>query len=41
MVSPIGLVVFRKVFSRREREAEIEAEDFAREVTDHGDIEEA
>jgi hypothetical protein len=40
-VSPIGLLVFRRVFSQREREAEIEAEEFTREVTDHGDIEEA
>ena len=29
MVSPIGLVIFRKAFTRREKEAIKEAEDFA------------
>ena len=40
-ISPIGLLVFRKVFTRREKVAEIEAVEFSREATDHGEVEEA
>ncbi len=38
-ISPLGLLVFRKVFSHSERIAELEAAEFTREATDHGDIE--
>ena len=40
-ISPIGLLIFRKVFSHSEQIAEQEAAEFTREATDHGDPEDA